>query len=221
MFHLADLDDLEYALERAVKIAVEAVEGADRGGIMVNDRERHLIGNTDDIAAKLQQLEKEVNEGPCYDALHAGESIWTEDIKSDVRFPAFSKAIADLPVGSSLALPLKVRDETIGSLNFFASETHVFDDETRELGGLFASRMATGCANTFLYEERARLVDQLTEALESRNIISAAKGILMEREGCTDDEAFNLLKSASQNANVKLRTIAQGIVEQHNASFKR
>ena len=90
LFHLAEIEDFEHVLERGVKIAVEAIDGADRGGIMVNDKERHLIGNTDDVATRLQQVEKEVGDGPCYDALHIGEPIWTEDIHKDERFPAFS-----------------------------------------------------------------------------------------------------------------------------------
>ena len=64
-----------------------------------------------------------------------------------------------------------------------------------------------------LYESSARLADQLREALASRGLIEQAKGILMANEHCGEDEAFDILRRASQRTNRKLRDIARQVVD--------
>jgi AmiR/NasT family two-component response regulator len=49
----------------------------------------------------------------------------------------------------------------------------------------------------------------LRRALESRDVIGQAKGILMERRGIDEDEAFDVLRTASQALNVKLARVAE------------
>ena len=56
------------------------------------------------------------------------------------------------------------------------------------------------------------LTENLREALESRDVIGQAKGILMARRGCTPEVAFEALRKASQQRNIKLREIAEQVV---------
>jgi AmiR/NasT family two-component response regulator len=44
-------------------------------------------------------------------------------------------------------------------------------------------------------------------------VIGQAEGILIERERITPDQAFNVLRQASQNLNLKLRDLAQHVVD--------
>ena len=55
---------------------------------------------------------------------------------------------------------------------------------------------------------------QLKSAIASRDVIGQAKGIIMERDGCTEDQAFELLVKLSQSTNRKLRDIAQDVVDE-------
>ena len=50
-------------------------------------------------------------------------------------------------------------------------------------------------------------------ALKTRDVIGQAKGILMERHGLDADEAFDRLTTMSQDANIKLRDVAEHLVE--------
>ncbi len=61
-------------------------------------------------------------------------------------------------------------------------------------------------------DECVGLIGQLRTALESRDVIGQAKGILMARQGISADEAFDLLRRASQRSNVKLRDVAAQVV---------
>jgi AmiR/NasT family two-component response regulator len=53
---------------------------------------------------------------------------------------------------------------------------------------------------------------QFQQALESRDVIGQAKGILMERENVTAEQAFEMLRTSSQHLNLKLRDVAAMVV---------
>ncbi|HEX5288842.1 MAG TPA: ANTAR domain-containing protein [Streptosporangiaceae bacterium] len=60
--------------------------------------------------------------------------------------------------------------------------------------------------------EQADLTEQLRAALASRAVIDQALGVIMGQERCTSARAFEILRSASQNRNIKLREVAASIV---------
>lgn len=68
-------------------------------------------------------------------------------------------------------------------------------------------------SNALALVDAAQLNDQLRQAVDSRELIGVAKGIFMERQSCTRDEAFDLLRRASQRENRKLRELAEELVE--------
>jgi AmiR/NasT family two-component response regulator len=77
---------------------------------------------------------------------------------------------------------------------------------------LLAAQAAVCVANVKAHQACVTRIEQLQEALETRVVIEQAKGILMERHMIDDLTAFDHLKDASQRSNVKLRTIAAGVV---------
>lgn len=102
---------------------------------------------------------------------------------------------------SMLAFRLFAEEETMGALNLFSYERHAFGDDATDVGLVFAAHAAVAIAG-------ARQHEQLEQALVSRDVIGQAKGIIMERNGITDDEAFQRLKRASQRVNLKLADVA-------------
>jgi transcriptional regulator with GAF, ATPase, and Fis domain len=114
---------------------------------------------------------------------------------------------------SSLAVPLPVVRDATGALNFYATEPHVFDAEAIRLAEAFATHAAVAVANAHLYDTTVALADQMKHAMMSRAIIEQAKGIVMRDRRCTAEEAFNALVEVSQESNIKLRDIAQMLVE--------
>jgi len=79
---------------------------------------------------------------------------------------------------------------------------------------LFTDQAAVALANTQTYAASIRLAEQLREAISSRAVIDQAKGILMGREGCGEDDAFDLLRRVCQDSNTKVRSVAQEMVNQ-------
>lgn len=92
--------------------------------------------------------------------------------------------------------------DRLGALNLFGDGVGVFDAESERIGALVAAHAAIAVAGS-------RQISQLTQALDTRDLIGQAKGILMERFKITAQEAFLLLSRASSELNLKLRDVAE------------
>jgi hypothetical protein len=94
---------------------------------------------------------------------------------------------------------------SVGALNLYSRAVGALAD-VGFLGGIFSEHARTAIAY-------AREVEQLNHAVTSRQLVGQAVGILMERYDLTDDRAFAFLARVSQDRNVKLRAIAQEVIE--------
>jgi hypothetical protein len=123
-------------------------------------------------------------------------------------------AILEQGISSSLSLPLLALDEAVGALNLY-SRDHAGFASSEAVGEVFAARAAVTMANAAAYYRATELVGHLSLALDHRDVIAQAKGILMAKEGVSSDEAFDILRRASQRANRKLYDIATEIIGRH------
>ncbi len=112
-----------------------------------------------------------------------------------------------------LSVPLNNGDEAIGALNFYSERPGAFGNESRQLAELLARPATAVLLTARAHEATHRLVEALRTALQSRPVIDLAKGILMAQRGCSEDEAFDILRCESQRRNKKLRDLAQDIVD--------
>ena len=117
-----------------------------------------------------------------------------------------------------LSTPLAVGDRRLGSLNLYSRSVEVFPPVAVAAAQVLAHQASVVLANAVAYATASVLNDQLREALASRDVIGQAKGILMARERCTPDEAFDILRRGSQRTNHKLRDVAQHLVDANAAS---
>ncbi|MGI8683759.1 MAG: ANTAR domain-containing protein [Acidimicrobiales bacterium] len=101
---------------------------------------------------------------------------------------------------------------TAGGLNLYGGEAGSFDEADERLATLFASYAAAVIANVAAYASAHELAEHLQKAMESRGVIEQAKGVLMARQHCSPDEAFDILRRASHRENRKLRDIAVDLV---------
>ena len=199
-------------LQRLADLACTTIPGC-RAGSVTLWREGHpyTVVSTDDLAREADNAQYETLEGPCLDASRYGETYVVEDMVTEARWPTFSAVATHRGVRSSLSLPLTVRGQPIGALNLYSTERGGFAGAT-ETGRHFAGQAGVAIANAEVYRASRALADQLQEAMASRAVIEQAKGVLMAEERCGPEEAFEMLRRASQRENVKLRDIAQRIV---------
>lgn len=123
------------------------------------------------------------------------------DTAADPRWPRFMPHAVDAGIASMLSVELFVGATASAALNLYATTAGVFIVESEDLALMLA-------APTGLAVSAVRKIDNLTVALESRDLIGQAKGSLMERYKITGEQAFDLLVVVSQRTNRKLRDIA-------------
>jgi transcriptional regulator with GAF, ATPase, and Fis domain len=199
---------VEHTLEGIVRAAVETVPGAAYASVtqVRNRREVQTTTGTDELVYRVDRLQYDTGQGPCLDALFEQRTVRLGDMAGEARWPAFTKGAMELGVHSMLAFQLYVADDNLGSLNLFATEPDAFSDQSEHVGLLFAAHAGIALAD-------ALKMQQLTRAMDVRDVIGQAKGILMERHRLTADQAFALLVRSSQVTNTKLVEVARYLTD--------
>ena len=211
-------------LLRVSEATLEALPAADMAGItLLGENGRPTTGIfTDEEAPEIDASQYESGAGPCLDSWRTGKTIRLEDMTAAAElYPDFAKAAQDHGVQSSLSLPLMTGEEAVGALNLYARVPRGFTEDDEATGQVLASAAAIVLINASAYWQAAQLSEQLSHAMQSRAVIEQAKGILMARSPhLSADEAFDVLRKASQRENLKLREIAQRIVERRRADAR-
>lgn len=199
--------DVDRTLQGIVEAAVGTVPGAQHASIsaILRRREVRTRAATSDLARTVDQVQYELQQGPCLDALYELQTVRLPDLCEDQRWPLFSKRAHELGVGSMLAVRLFVEGDDLGALNLMSEQPEVFDAEAEHVALMFAAHAAVAMSGA---EEQA----QLRRALGTRDLVGQAKGILVERFKITGDQAFRLLVQASQGTNRKLHEVAEDLV---------
>ncbi len=204
---LAETDSLDETLQRIVDLAVGYIDGCDGGTLMiVRDGKVSTPATTDVDALAADQAQYVAGEGPCLSSMQQQETIVVDDIEHDDRWPAWRAEVADLGWGSMIGLRLFIARDTMGALNLYSRAKGAFDSHSQILAQVFASHAAVAM-------KAAISASGLNRALASRDVIGQAKGVLMERERLSGEQAFHRLVEISNDRNVKLREIAQEIAE--------
>lgn len=204
-------------LERVATITTEALPAAEMAGIsMLDEHGRPTTAVfTDPRSPEIDTAQYGSGEGPCLDAWRTKRTVRLDDLaEAEDRYPEFARSAQRYGIHSTLSLPLVAGDQGLGALNLYARRQRGFTTADEELGLELAATAAAVLANSSAYWGALELTEQLTEAIRSRAVIEQAKGLLMAASpGLTPDEAFRLLARVSQRENLKLREIAQRLVD--------
>jgi GAF domain-containing protein len=206
-------ETLEATHGRVASLACRTLPPCDLASVtMVNDGRPNTPVVTEPLAGDLDSVQYRSRRGPCLEAYQAGRVVREKLSENADRWPEFSTAAAKAGVQSVLAVPLVANSHPLGALNLYSKSPRGYDDDAEETALLFSEQAAVACANAEVYWRTFTLTENLREALESRDVIGQAKGILMVRRNCTSDAAFEALRKASQHRNIKLRDIAEQVV---------
>jgi len=156
---------------------------------------------TGDLPRRVDALQEQLGEGPCLSAIWDQRTVRVDDVAADRRWPRFAAEVASIGVGSMVCFRLFVEGDTLGALNVYGSTPHAFDADAEGIGQVFASHASIALAG-------AQQEQHLRSAMDSRDLIGQAKGILMERYKITGSEAFTMLVHASNRTNRKMADIA-------------
>jgi hypothetical protein len=212
-FRLFSAESVAHALEEVVGLAVTTIEGCDYAGIfVVEGGSVSTPVSTDPVVIRLDGIQHSTEEGPCLDAVATGRAFYAEDLGDDVRWPSCGREMSAIGIRSLLALPLTLNGSA-GALNLYARYPHAFGVIDRGRAQLLGAIAGVAYSSVRGHEEEERRAGELQAALATREMIGQAQGILMERERISADAAFDILRRASQHLNIKLRVVAQNLVD--------
>lgn len=207
-----DVIDLLHVLVERCSLLLDATDA----GILIPDSDGALevVASTSERSRVIELLQQGAGEGPCVDAYLTGRTVTVVDIASAyARWPNFATSAADLGYASMHAMPLRLRKQTIGSLNLFRDRIGGFsiDDEVA------ARALADVATIGILHERSIRESDtaraQLQYALDSRVIIEQAKGVVAHTENVDMDTAFQIIRAKARNSSTRLSEVSRQIVE--------
>lgn len=188
--------------------AKELIPAVDTAGILLVGKggKFESVATTDDLPHRLDELQMTFNEGPCVEAALDELIVRTDDFRSEARWPRYSPAAVQLGVLSGLSFKLYTASRTAGALDLFAFRAHAFSAEDETIGVVLAAHAAAAIL-------ASRHGEQLQSALSTRDRIGQAKGIIMERYGVDEMQAFEMLQRLSQDGNIRLVDIAERVID--------
>ncbi|MGY1837620.1 ANTAR domain-containing protein [Blastococcus sp. SYSU DS0510] len=203
--------DVQHRLQRIVDAAAENLDDEVWASLSLVQEggDVYTPAASDDRAARADQLQYELQEGPCLDAIWKRETFQIDDMTADKRYPRWARAVAEeTGIRSSLSLQLftDVEQQSLGALNLYSPHPQAFGAETRDEGLAFAAQAAIAILS-------AQTERHLRSGMATRNMIGMAQGILIERLRLSPDQAFGVLSRLSMESNVKLREVARRLVE--------
>jgi hypothetical protein len=212
------IDDVDQALQRALKFTVDAVSGCHWASVTIyrNGRVDQTIA-TDPVAAQLDASQLTTALGPAPEALHSEHPVYVPRLADSPRWPELSATATRLGAASALSHGLFLHQQAqwsvLGVLTLYSATPDAFRDEDREFVTIVSAYLSVAVGIAQRHDDVQRREAALHRGLTTRDVIGQAKGILMERQHLSAGEAFDLLRRASQNLNRKLADVAQHLAE--------
>jgi GAF domain-containing protein len=203
---------MDARLHRIAIAARESIPGFNLAGISTVDARGRAVTRavTDPLVQTFDELQYSLDEGPCLDALGSAHVVSVPHIRHEQRWPRYVPEVVRLGLRSQLAVKLGLDDEgTLGGVNLYSTVSDDIEPEAESIAELFAIHAASALG-------AAVRLDQLNQAMHTRKVIGQAIGILMERYSLDEERAFAFLVRASQADNIKVRDIAQELVDERN-----
>jgi GAF domain-containing protein len=184
-------------------------------GLLLDDQKGNLavVASSSEETRLLEIFQLQNNEGPCLDCLHLGKVVTSGDLEADSeRWPLFVPAALAADFRSVVAVPLRLRDQTIGGLNLFRDRSELMSEDDQRLAQALADVATIGILQRRSTHRSTIVAEQLQHALNSRVVIEQAKGVLSERRSATMDVAFDVLRRHARSHNLKLTDVALAVV---------
>jgi GAF domain-containing protein len=199
---------VEDVLSDVTSAVTELIDGVDAAGVLLLGKGGKFdsLAATSELPHRLDELQMKYGEGPCVEAALDEVIVRTDDFRTEERWPNYSPAVVELGVLSGLSFKLYTAERTAGALNLFSFTAHRWSAEAETIGTVLASHAAAAIL-------ASRQTQQLSSALSTRDRIGQAKGIVMERYGIDDVQAFDMLRRLSQESNVRLIDVAQRVID--------
>ncbi|MCU1631641.1 MAG: histidine kinase [Micrococcaceae bacterium] len=198
------------ALAAAAKDAIPHALGA--GVSLIEGHRPTSVGATDDFVLRADDLQYELGKGPCLSAWSEGRATYVEDTEADQRWPLWSASAAKTGIRSCFSVPLQAGPQGIGAMKIYAGTPDAFTVQDQKVLANLARSAAVLLGHIQGSDTPQRISATFRETLWVRDLIATARGVIMERHGVEEDEAFNYILNGAGNNGVSLHEFAQSVL---------
>lgn len=206
------IDFLHTLTERCVQLL-----GVDAAGILLVDQRGtlNLVAASTEQTRLLELFQLQNEEGPCLDCYHSGQSVACADLyATPQQWPRFATAAREQGFAAVQAVPMRLREQTLGALNLFRCSPSSIPANATAVAQSFANVATISILQLRAQRHSEVVTEQLQDALNSGILIEQAKGILAERRHITVAEAFTLMRTYARDHSQPLSQVAQAIITQ-------
>ena len=200
--------DLDETLVRITAAAVEVLPDVQHASITIKHGDGRLetFAPTAEMLRDVDAAQYELQEGPCYESATDSVHVTSPHLAEDTRFPRYAPVAVNEGIQAQAGIRLFEAKGSNGALNLYSERAGAFED-LGAIGELFTHQAAIALAY-------AQEISDLQSAVESRQLVGQAVGIVMERFKLDDARAFAFLARLSSHQNIKLRVIAQRLIDE-------
>jgi hypothetical protein len=171
------------------------------------------VASTDHDATVADQVEYATDSGPCVEAARRGVETVVPDLRREERWPEWAAASLRLGFLSAAAAPAETGDGAQLAINLYGHTVDAFGEPEMQRARIYVDEAARALRLCLLIAQQTERAEHLEQALTSRSTIDQALGVIMGQNRISRDEAFAILRAASQHRNVKLREVAAMLIE--------
>ena len=208
-----DPDVIDGALRLIVELARSSIAAAD--GVSVSLMRQGVLSTvaaSDQTIMAMDVDQYSTGEGPCVDAAFKGHWFHVESLDTEVRWPSFTPLARELGIKAILSSPLQALGEPVGALNIYSLDAEAFEMKDQELAALFAEKASAILSDAHAGVSDTQMALRFQEALRSRETVSLARGMIMQRDGVDAETAFHTLLRTSLSEGVPLHAQAVATV---------
>lgn len=209
---LLETDSLEDFLQTLADAALELSLAQGAGLTLRRDGRPLTVVSSGTAAPELDEKQYGQDDGPCLQSLHTGEEILIDDMYAETRWGDYPAYAAACGMRSSLSLPIAARTHTAGALNLYAALPEAYERADLTPLRSLAAQATGAIALAQRITDAQEFAGQLQDAMTHRSVIDQALGVIMGQRRCTAQEAFDILHSASQHRNIKLRHLCAELI---------
>jgi ANTAR domain/GAF domain len=215
---LLDTQDVQDFLDELARFSAESMSGP-RGQIycgitLLRHRSAATVASSSEHAQAVDEIQYQFGDGPCLRSCREGVLVHVPDFALDTEFPDYNDTVLRNGIRSVLAVPFDLPGaDARAGLNLYSEKPNVFDPGAVESAVSYVRQASKGLRLAVLLAQRNDNAANMKRAMESRTIIDTAVGIIIAQNRCSQEDAINLIKSASSTRNLKLRDVAAAIVE--------
>lgn len=217
--HLADslVDDFDVVdvLQRLVDECILLFDATAAGILLLSPSNRlEVIASTSERSELVELMQLKAGAGPCVEAVMTGQVVSVGEIDQIAdRWPAFAADARASGFASIHAIPLRLRNSTLGSLNLLSDEPGVLNRADADAAKALADIATISILQQRLVEESELAQAQLQRALDSRVVIEQAKGYLAQLQDISMDEAFARIRSHARSTQTRIGIVAADVIE--------